>query len=62
MTLNILAKEIHIGDCEIIFVGDDCSGGNAWWMYGPRGDGFQMNDEIMADFEKHVQKFFDETM
>lgn len=62
MTLNILAKEIHIGDYEIIYVGDDQIGGSSWWMYGPHGDGFQMNAEIMAVFESHIERFFDETM
>ncbi len=62
MTLNILAKEIHIGDYEIIFIDGGQTAGNSWWMYGPLGDGFQMNYEVMRSFEDHIGEFFEDTM
>lgn len=62
MTLNILAREIQIGDYELIYRGEWGSNDGAWWMHGPLGDGFEMNDEISKAFEAHIAKFFEETL
>jgi len=61
MTLNILARTISIGDFEIVNRGEWGEDGQ-WWMHGPLGDGFEMNEEVMKNFESHIAEFFEQTM